>query len=136
MQLMSQASEMAAEFRGGPRSGAPLPPGPLLGCVVAVAAVALISLLTYQSLQTRSAAAQRVTHTLSVVDELQGILSLTKDAETGQRGYLLTGEEPYLQPYTNAQEQLPAELKKAHELLESDPEQRQRLVNLEQALQD
>ena len=90
------SSAVEAEFRGGPRAGAPLPPGPLLGFVVAVAAVAFIALLTYRSLQTRSLAARRVTHTLQVMDQLETILSLAKDAETGQRGYLLTGEEPYL----------------------------------------
>src|ERR1700722_8480164 len=99
MSLMSQAPDLAAEFRGGPRAGAPLPAGPLLGFVVAVAAVGFIALLTYQSLQTRSVAAQRVTHTLSVMDELQTILSLGKDAETGQRGFLLTGEDSYLEPF-------------------------------------
>src|ERR1700742_2541171 len=133
---MSQAPDLTLEFQGGPRSGAPLPAGPLLGFVVAVAAVALISLLTYQSLQTRSAAAQRVTHTLSVMDELQTILSLGKDAETGQRGYLLTGEDLYLEPFVNARDQLPVELKKARDLVASDPEQTQRLGNLEQAVQD
>ena len=93
---MSQVSEVSAEFRDGPRMGAPLPPGPLLGFVVAVAAIAFISLLTFRSLQTRSAAALRVTHTLQVMDELETVLSLAKDAETGQRGFLLTGEESYL----------------------------------------
>ena len=61
MLLMSLAADPAAEFRDSARSGAPLPPGPLLGFVIAVAAVAFISLLTYRSLQTRSIAAQRVT---------------------------------------------------------------------------
>ena len=129
---MSEAtSGVEAEFRGGPRSGAPLPPGPLLGFVVAVAAVAFIALLTYRSLQTRSIAARRVTHTLQVMDQLQTILSLAKDAETGQRGYLLTGEESYLEPFSNAKAQIPDEMRKAHDLVESDPVQLQRLENLD-----
>jgi CheY-like chemotaxis protein/CHASE3 domain sensor protein len=136
MQLMSQAPDLTAEFQGGPREGAPLPAGPLLGFVVAVAAIVLIALLTYQSLQVRAVAAQRVTHTLSVMDELERILSLAKDAESGQRGFLITGEDTYLQPYTGAQSELPAELKKAHGLLEGDPEQEQRLGTVEQTLRD
>jgi hypothetical protein len=36
---------------------------------------------------------------LEIVSELTTVLA---DAETGQRGYLLTGEEPYLAPYTDA----------------------------------
>ncbi|HWM71599.1 MAG TPA: response regulator [Steroidobacteraceae bacterium] len=134
---MSQASSgVDAEFQGGPRSGAPLPPGPLLGFVVAVAAIAFIALLTYRSLQTRSVAAGRVTHTLQVMEQLETILSLAKDAETGQRGFLLTGEEPYLEPFANAKSQLPDGIRAAHDLVESDPVQAQRLENLDQAVKD
>jgi CheY-like chemotaxis protein/CHASE3 domain sensor protein len=134
---MSEATAgFDAEFRGGPRIGAPLPPGPLLGFVVAVAAVAFIALLTYRALQTRSAAAARVTHTLQVMDQLQTVMSLVKDAETGQRGYLLTAEEPYLEPFSNAKAQLPDEIRKAYDLVDSDPVQLQRLKNLEQAVKD
>ena len=134
---MSQAtSGVEAEFQGGPRAGAPLPPGPLLGFVVAVAAVAFIALLTWRSLQTRSDAAGRVTHTLQVMEQLQQILSLGKDAETGQRGYLLTGEETYLEPFTDAKAQFPDEIRKTYDLVEGDPVQLQRLKNLDQAVKD
>src|ERR1700761_6652442 len=33
---------------------------------------------------------------------LAQVLSLLQDAETGQRGYLLTGSDAYLQPFTEA----------------------------------
>jgi CHASE3 domain sensor protein len=121
--MIEASSGVEAEFRGGPRGGPPLPPGPLLGFVIAVAAVAFIALLTYRSLQTRSIASNRVTHTLQVMEQLQQVLSLAKDAETGQRGYLLTGEEAYLEPFTHAKAQLPDELRKASDLVENDPVQ-------------
>ncbi|MBV8803473.1 MAG: CHASE3 domain-containing protein, partial [Sinobacteraceae bacterium] len=124
------------EFRDGARAGAPLPPGPLLGFVVAVAAVAFISLLTYRALQTRTIAALRVTHTLETMDQLQSILSLVKDAETGQRGFLLTGEESYLEPNINAKAQLPGVLTRARPLLADDAQQEERLNGLEQTVKD
>ena len=37
-----------------------------------------------------------------IIGELQDGLSTVKDAETGQRGYLLTGDEKYLEPYVQA----------------------------------
>src|SRR5437899_346629 len=40
-----------------------------------------------------------VSHTHKVKEKLAGVLSALKDAETGQRGFLLTGEERYLEPY-------------------------------------
>ena len=50
--------------------------------------------------QTRDAAA--VQHTLQVEGSLSRVLSLLQDAETGQRGYLLTGNPAYLEPFTSA----------------------------------
>jgi signal transduction histidine kinase/DNA-binding response OmpR family regulator/CHASE3 domain sensor protein len=130
--MSPESADASAEFRTGARSGAPLPPGPLLGLATAVIAVAFISLLTYRALEARSAAARRVTHTLETVDQLEAVLSLVKDAETGQRGFLLSGEESYLEPYINAKSQLPAVLKRARGLLADDPQQAQRLTGLEQ----
>ncbi|MES2987744.1 MAG: response regulator [Pseudomonadota bacterium] len=44
----------------------------------------------------------KVVHTHEVITELGNLLSAVQDAETGQRGYLLTGNERYLEPYENA----------------------------------
>src|ERR1039458_10234317 len=38
-------------------------------------------------------------HTRGILDSTQRLFSTVQDAETGQRGYLLTGEEKYLAPY-------------------------------------
>src|SRR5579864_4692157 len=132
--VMSQASASASYSQHGPRSGPPLPPAPLLGFVVAFAAVFFIALLTWRALQTRTAATNRVTTTLALMERLQSVLSLTKDAETGQRGYLLTGEESYLEPFTNAKAALPAQLKETRELLQDRPEQLPRVGSLEQTV--
>src|SRR5581483_3577554 len=112
-----------AHHAEGSRSGAPLPPGPLLGFLIAVAAVVFISGLTYSSLEARTTAAQKVTRTVAVLQDLQAILSLTKDAESGQRGFLITGEESYLEPYTNAKSALTAQLESARRALATDPAQ-------------
>lgn len=41
-------------------------------------------------------------HTYQVLQNLEQIISLLKDAETGGRGYIITGEEQYLEPYNMA----------------------------------
>ena len=38
----------------------------------------------------------------STVQRLEAIVTIAGDAETGQRGYLLIGDEKYLAPYTDA----------------------------------
>lgn len=133
---MTQTAELASAFRDGPRSGAPLPPGPLLMFVVKVAAVAFIALLTWQSLELRATAGHRVSHTLELLERMQLILSLAKDAETGQRGFLLTGEESYLEPYRNAKAELPEAFRQARALVSGDSVQQQRLAMLEQTAND
>ena len=39
-----------------------------------------------------------VTHTYLVREDLSRLIAQLTDAETGQRGYLITGEDDYLQP--------------------------------------
>ncbi|MEO6908977.1 MAG: CHASE3 domain-containing protein, partial [Abditibacteriaceae bacterium] len=43
-----------------------------------------------------------VTRSHQVLAEMQAVLSTMQDAETGQRGYIITGQEKYLEPYTAA----------------------------------
>ena len=92
------------------RSGPPLPPGPFAGFLAAIVAVVLIAAFSYNAQQANANAAGQVTHTLEVQARLAGVLSQVKDAETGQRGYLLTGQENYLDPYRNARAGLQGEL--------------------------
>lgn len=62
------------------------------------------SIASYSSIQNLLAGARQVDHTDSVINRLEMALSTLKDAETGQRGYLLTGDTTYLRPYNGAQE--------------------------------
>ena len=43
-----------------------------------------------------------VAHTDEVLDALEGVVSTMKDSETGRRGYLITGEDRYLESYNAA----------------------------------
>jgi CheY-like chemotaxis protein/signal transduction histidine kinase/CHASE3 domain sensor protein len=116
---------------GAVRSSLPLPPKTLIGFLLAVAAVAIIALLSYQSLQATTVSAANLTQTIEVLGRLESLLSTLIDAETGQRGFLLTGEESYLAPYTDAKDALPEEIKSMRALLVNRPEQRRRLDALE-----
>jgi len=122
--------------RRSARFGPLLPASTLLGYWMAIAAVVVVALLTYIALQASLANAQRVTHTLRLVEQLQALLSTMKDAETGQRGYLITGDEGYLDPYTNAKAALAGEIASAHELTIGDAAQQRRLQTLEQLCAD
>ncbi len=45
---------------------------------------------------------QWVTHSYQVISATRALLSNLQDAETGQRGYLLTGDESYREPFDSA----------------------------------
>jgi len=52
---------------------------------------------------------QRIIQTHQAIVSLDVLLSHVQDAETGQRGYLLTGDEPYLSPYSAALRAIPGQ---------------------------
>jgi len=97
----------------------PLPPSTLVGLIIAIVAIALIAFVTWQALRTREVAAARVSNTLEVIQQLELVQSGLTDAETGQRGYLLTGEERYVEPFTEARASLPTEIGRLRTLMQS-----------------
>ncbi|AMN42179.1 sensor histidine kinase [Rhodoplanes sp. Z2-YC6860] len=52
------------------------------------------------------------------------------DLETGQRGFLLTGDQDYLSPYTNAEQRLPGQIERVRELTDKDAVQRDAFAKL------
>ncbi|HEY9833410.1 MAG TPA: CHASE3 domain-containing protein, partial [Stenomitos sp.] len=66
-----------------------------------------------------------------VLQELENVLSSVTEAETGQRGYLLTGQQSYLEPYNLAVKTMGEQLAVLETLTESDPQQQQLLSHLE-----
>ena len=78
--------------------GARIGAGFAVGLVIIVA----IGVSAYVSTQRLLEANRWVTHTHEVIEGLENVLSVLKDAETGQRGFVLTGEDRYLEPYDAA----------------------------------
>jgi signal transduction histidine kinase/DNA-binding response OmpR family regulator/CHASE3 domain sensor protein len=113
-------------------SGAPLPAKTLFGFALALTAVLGIALLSYQSLQTTTDNANSLTQSIEVLGQMESLLSTIKDAETGQRGFLLTGNESYLEPYLNATTALASEFTAIHALPGLRPEQKRRIEEVEQ----
>jgi signal transduction histidine kinase/DNA-binding response OmpR family regulator/CHASE3 domain sensor protein len=107
-----------------------LPLTSAIGFAVALAAIAVIAFFSWQALQMREESAKRVTHTLEVIQRLQELMSSLKDAETSQRGFLLTGDESYLRPYNKAKTELPGNFKIMRGLIADNPLQQRRLEAL------
>jgi methyl-accepting chemotaxis protein len=71
-----------------------------------------------------------VGHSQQVYRQLQAILIATLEAETGQRGYVITGDRAYLKPYSDAGVRLNAHLKSLALLTRDNPAQQQRITRL------
>jgi PAS domain S-box-containing protein len=60
---------------------------------------------------------------LATLDRLQRVRADVTDAETGQRGFVLTGSETYLEPYERGTRALTRDLRRLREGVEGEPEQ-------------
>ena len=84
----------------------------------AVAVVFLVSgIIAYVNTRTLMRDVELVTRTHDVLATLADVLSLVQDAESSQRGFIITGEERYLEPYTAALTRLDDRLDAAERLL-------------------
>ncbi|BCJ92242.1 hypothetical protein IZ6_29770 [Terrihabitans soli] len=70
-------------------------------------------------------------HSYEVRDKLQDLLVHLIDSETGVRGFVITGDETFLNPYTAASEPLPAAMEELRRLISDNPEQVRRMAVLE-----
>lgn len=121
---MSNASLNAARDR---RSTLFLPPATLAGFVLALFAILIVAFATYRSSGARARGARQIAETQAVLQQLGRVLSTVTDAETGQRGYLLSGDTVYLEPYDQARSALPEQLQVLRRMLANDPARRDQL---------
>ncbi len=100
--------------------------------LIALLLIVSLSLFSYQALRSMIDAHTQVGHTHEVSDRLAAVMSTLKDAETGQRGFLLTGRPEYLEPYSHASRDIEAQITQLQELSEDNPAHQQRLASIRQ----
>jgi len=83
--------------------------------------------LAYFNLQKLRTNNDRIVHSHEVIVSLDELLSNMQDAETGQRGFVLTGNARYLDPYTAALANAPHKLEEIGVLIDDNPNQQRRL---------
>jgi len=101
-----------------------------------LAVVLGVALLSYRSSKAMSLAQNQRDLTQNIVRGNAALLSTLKDAETGQRGFLLTGEIRYLEPYTDAVAALPQLLQRLESATAPRSEQNRRLQRIRQLVDE
>ncbi|WP_240953908.1 response regulator [Sphingomonas sp. G-3-2-10] len=108
--------------------------GTVLGTAAALVFFLITGALAYSNIQTLRGDTAKVVHTHEVITELGNLLSAVQDAETGQRGYLLTGNARYLEPYQEALARTAASLNAIEALTADNPAQQANLRRLKPRL--
>jgi methyl-accepting chemotaxis protein len=68
-----------------------------------------------------------VDHTYQVITTVNQVTTTLLNAETGQRGYIITGDASYLEPYNGAQASLDSEIKTLRDLTSDNPTEQQNI---------
>jgi PAS domain S-box-containing protein len=86
---------------------------------------------SYRTMTTLSAGIERRAHTYQVLTQTEELLKTLVDAETGTRGYVITGVESYLEPYREAQRNFPQQFARLRQLTNDNSNHQPRLDLLE-----
>jgi CHASE3 domain sensor protein len=90
--------------------------------------IVVIGGISYRNTLNMLETSRWVAHTHQVVAQLSAVLSTVQSAETGQRGFIITGDERYLDPYNAALQRLNDDLRDLRQLTVDNPEQQRRVV--------
>lgn len=99
--------------------------------VVPALLVLLVGAIAYDRARDVVADVREVNRSHAVIETSDALLTRAVDAETGQRAYLLTGEETFLDPYRGAREDINQHLGMLRQLTREDPAQQARLNTIE-----
>ena len=99
------------------------------GFLTSILILAVVSYFYFSSTQAFIQSSAKVQTSQKVINQLEVVMSLIKDAETGQRGFIITENELFLEPYYIASDNLEDELVELS-LLIQDSVQKQRYDTL------
>jgi methyl-accepting chemotaxis protein len=106
------------------------------GFGITLAIFVIVGTVSYRSVTKQTEAAAWVAHTREVQNQLTELVASLQDAETGQRGYVITGVEGYLAPYTNGSSRAEEIRKHIAQLVEDNPRQQARADSLAPLIAD
>ncbi|MGH9528560.1 MAG: sensor histidine kinase [Terriglobales bacterium] len=94
-----------------------------LGFVGAMLLTTSLGFLGWRNKEAANSESDLVVHAYTVINRLEGTLEHVVDAETGARGFALTGQDQFLDPLNSAQVSLVQDLESLRQLTRNDPQQ-------------
>ncbi len=108
----------------------------VFGLGLSLAILILTSLASFVSIRGLIDSTKTVRTSNQTMDQIAEVLSLVKDAETGQRGYLLTRDPLFLEPYNSTKSQLRTTLENLSQTVAQSPTQVTNLKDLQNAVSE
>jgi CHASE3 domain sensor protein len=106
-----------------------------VGYGISILMLVLIGLISYRTVHLLLDSNRAVEHSNLIIQKLEKTISVMKDAETGQRGYLLTGRQQFLEPYNGAYGQAGMLVNEVAQLTKGDVLQQRRMEDIRKILQ-
>jgi signal transduction histidine kinase/DNA-binding response OmpR family regulator/CHASE3 domain sensor protein len=98
-----------------------------LGLVAAIAFFLATGIAAYLEVRVMKDDNEQIVHSNDVMLAINGVLSTMQDAETGARGFLITENERYLEPYRAAVPSIGARLDEIAKLTSDNPKQQAKI---------
>lgn len=108
---------------------------PNIGFALILVVLVATAALSYLSASRFAENGASVAHTYEVLATTRETLSSLQDAETGQRGYIITGDESYLQPYQTSLSHIGGTIDHLRDLAVNDPEREREVDTLRSLVQ-
>jgi CHASE3 domain sensor protein len=101
------------------------------GFGTALAILVLVGVLSYRSMVQSDEDRRWVTHTHQVLEQVDTVVTDLLGAETGERGFILTGETSFLDPYNDAFAHVNGDMTELRRLTSDNPVQQRTLDRVE-----
>jgi methyl-accepting chemotaxis protein len=101
------------------------------GFALGLAILVVLGILSYRNSTELIRSTEQRKHSYDVISDLDKVMQELLDAQSGQRGFIITGQEIYLQPYNAAVSEIDGTLKDLRQQTASDLPQQKRLFAFE-----
>jgi PAS domain S-box-containing protein len=131
-------------FAGGPGAGeaklhsknSNRTPALTTGIILVLVVVAANAAFSLRAIRQMAGDQQWVVHSLKIVAALQATLSMVTDAETAHRGYILTGDASYLEPFKRAAAEIDGRVDEIAGWTRDNPLMQSRIPRLRQLVEE
>jgi CHASE3 domain sensor protein len=106
-----------------------------IGYGISILMLVVVGFISYRAVNQLLESNHAVEHSNIIMQKLERTISVMKDAETGQRGYLLTNRKVFLEPYNGAYQEANGLVNQVAQLTIDNPKQQQNIKEIRLILQ-